>query len=117
MPIGGFLQGVGQQAGYNSNYTRDTAQQQVGIDLAKQRLEAGQLEMDTQKAQATARLATMSDLKIALSEAKGTKEQEAALTKAKFSAAASGDWQGMNAVSSLLKDAENADDRAQAKVL
>lgn len=115
--LGGFLQGIGQQAGYAIDYSRQAAREQVGVDLAKQQLEAGQLAIDTQKGQAASRLSTMSELKGALSEAKGSKEQVAALTKAKFAAAAGGDWQSMQAVSSLLKDKENEDDRAQAKVV
>ena len=115
--IGGFLQGLGQQAGYNINYQQQYADTQANIDLKQQQVALGKLDVVEKQQQVESRKSSLDLFKGAMSEAKGPKEQAAALQKVMMQAMSMNDISTMNSAGAMLKVVQGEEDRTTNEAL
>lgn len=117
MPISGFLQGLGQQAGYSVMYGLEKRAADQTAELRQQRIEAGRAEAVDRQRQQESRMATMTELKTTVLEGKGAAEQANALRKARFSAFANNDLSAVPALTAMITDSEKEVDRLKADTI
>lgn len=112
--LGGFLQGLGQQAGYNINYQQQRVADQAAIDLRQQQVAMGKLDLADRQQQVESRKSSMDWFRGAMSEAKTAKEQEAAVQKVYTQAMVDNNPELMKQADTMMKELHTKSDRAQA---
>lgn len=115
MALSGFMQGLGQQVGYDIAYQQEAKTVQQQQELRQQQIDSNKLAMADQQRQAESRMATMSDLRQSQVESKSASEQVQLLQKARMTALVNGDVSGAQALTPLIKDAEGEVDRTKSE--
>jgi len=115
MPLSTFLQGLGQQAGYQVLYSQEKKAQDQALEMRQQQIEAGKIDLQERQAQQQSRLATMSGLKMSIAEGKDASEQVALLRKAQLTALANNDLDAARTINPMIKGLEEEVDRTKGE--